>query len=147
MIAGKHIIIECEGRHAHLSEEQLDSILCRAAKAAGASVLSSHFHRFGPQLGITGVLMLAESHITVHTWPEHNYAAFDVFMCGDCDPDKAVEVIIRAASSTQVTTNSIIRGIGNDKNETLALDSHLVRPKYLHATRNKETSLSEQEQL
>ena len=147
MIAGKHIIIECEGRHAHLSEEQLDAILCRAAKAAGASVLSSHFHRFGPQQGITGVLVLAESHITVHTWPEHNYAAFDVFMCGDCDPDKAVEVITRAASSTQVTTNSIIRGIGNDKNEALALDPHRVQPKYLHATRNKETSLSEQEQL
>jgi len=147
VIAGKHIIIECEGRHAHLSEEKLDSILCRAAKAAGASVLSSHFHRFGPQQGITGVLVLAESHITVHTWPEHNYAAFDVFMCGDCDPDKAVEVIISAANSTQVTTNSIIRGIGNDKGETIALDSNLVLPKVAQITSNKKNRLSEQEQL
>ena len=147
MIAGKHIIIECEGEHAHLSEEKLESTLSSAAKAAGATVLSSHFHRFGPQQGITGVLVLAESHITVHTWPEHNYAAFDVFMCGDCDPDKAAEVIIAAASSTQVTTNSIIRGIANDKCETFSPNTNFGLPKYLQATENNDNNLSKQEQL
>ena len=62
MIAGKHIILECEGEHSRLSEKELGSILSSAATAAGASIISSHFHRFGPQLGVTGVLVLAESH-------------------------------------------------------------------------------------
>ena len=62
-------------------------------------------------MGVTGVLILAESHITVHTWPEHNYAAFDVFLCGECQPERAVEVIMSAAKTDQVTTNTIIRGM------------------------------------
>jgi S-adenosylmethionine decarboxylase len=99
-----------EGEHAYLSEQELESTMYKAAEAAGASVLSSHFHRFGPQQGVTGVLVLAESHITVHTWPEYAYSAFDVFMCGQCQPEKAVEVIIAAANTVQVNTNTIIRG-------------------------------------
>lgn len=111
VFAGKHIIIECKGQHAHLTESDLESILSRAARASGATVLSSHFHRFGPQMGVTGVLILAESHITVHTWPEHDYAAFDVFMCGACEPERAVEVIVSAASTEVVKTDVLIRGM------------------------------------
>ena len=88
MIAGKHIIIECEGEHAQLSEADLESILSRAALAAGASILSSHFHRFGPQMGVTGVLVLAESHMTVHTWPEHNFITLDVYTCKPFNPSR-----------------------------------------------------------
>lgn len=110
MLAGKHIIIECVGQHAHLCEAELGSILNQAARAAGATVLSSHFHQFGPQNGVTGVLILAESHITVHTWPEHDYAAFDVFMCGTCKPDRAVEIIVSAAPAEMVKTKTLVRG-------------------------------------
>ncbi len=110
MFAGKHIIIECKGQHAHLTKAALVSILNRAARASGATVLSSHFHRFGPQRGVTGVLILAESHITVHTWPEHDYAAFDVFMCGTCKPEKAVEIIVSAAPAEMVKTHTLARG-------------------------------------
>lgn len=112
MVAGLHIIIECEGRHAHLSGREMSALLHQAADAAGATVLSSHFHRFGVGEGLTGVLMLAESHITVHTWPEYDYAAFDIFMCGDCDPHKAEAAIIAGASTVRVKTKAITRGIG-----------------------------------
>lgn len=72
----------------------------RAAAAGRAQVLASHMHAFGSGGGVTGVVLLAESHITVHTWPERDYAAFDVFMCGRCDAEAAAAVIEAAAAST-----------------------------------------------
>lgn len=68
-------------------------VLERAAKAAGAVVLEVKLHDFGDRAGFTGVALLAESHISIHTWPEHGYAAIDVFMCGDCDPLASVDVL------------------------------------------------------
>ncbi|WP_051255689.1 adenosylmethionine decarboxylase [Conchiformibius kuhniae] len=60
----------------------LQTVLQTAAQAAGATVLWAHFHTFGGAGGVTGVLLLAESHISIHTWPEHGFAAADVFVCG-----------------------------------------------------------------
>lgn len=61
---------------------RLENVLREAASAAGATVLHAHFHTFGGAGGVSGVLLLAESHISVHTWPEHGFAALDVFVCG-----------------------------------------------------------------
>ncbi len=108
---GRHLIIECQGRHAHLSEKELEALLVTAAEAGGASVLQAHFHPFGAGKGITGVVLLAESHITVHTWPEYDYAAFDVFMCGDCKPMQAAEVITSACLDAVTSVRSIDRGL------------------------------------
>ncbi|MES9899752.1 MAG: adenosylmethionine decarboxylase [Sedimenticola sp.] len=108
---GRHLIIECQGRHAHLSEQALETLLVTAAEAGGASVLKAHFHPFGTGQGITGVVLLAESHITVHTWPEHDYAAFDIFMCGDCRPLRAAEVITTACPDAVTSVQSIDRGL------------------------------------
>jgi len=108
---GRHLIIECRGRHAYLSEQELEALLVTAAEAGGASVLQAHFHPFGAGKGITGVVLLAESHITVHTWPEHDYAAFDVFMCGDCQPMQAAEVITAACPDAVTSVQSIDRGL------------------------------------
>ncbi len=60
-----------------------------------ATLLHIHLHHFTPNGGISGVAVLAESHISVHTWPEKDYAAFDVFMCGDSNPHRAVEILNR----------------------------------------------------
>jgi len=108
---GHHLIIECRGRHAHLSEQELETLLMAGAEAGGASVLQAHFHPFGAGKGITGVVLLAESHITVHTWPEHDYAAFDVFMCGGCRPMQAAEVITSACPGAVTSVQSIERGL------------------------------------
>ncbi|MDE0349662.1 MAG: adenosylmethionine decarboxylase [Gammaproteobacteria bacterium] len=97
---GRHLLIECSGLHAHLDAAALEALMKRAAAAGRAQVLASHMHAFGSGGGVTGVVLLAESHITVHTWPERDYAAFDVFMCGRCDAEAAAAVIEAAAAST-----------------------------------------------
>ena len=81
----------------------------RAAKAGGAQVLSCHMHGFGVGNGVTGVALLAESHITVHTWPERGYAAFDVFMCGDCDADSAAAAITEALPGATASVGAVNR--------------------------------------
>ena len=111
MNIGHHLIIECQGQHAHLDEQELEVLLVSAAEAGGASVLQAHFHPFGAGKGVTGVVLLAESHITVHTWPEHDYAAFDVFMCGDCRPLVAANVITLAYPDAVTSVRSIERGL------------------------------------
>ena len=98
-VAGRHLIIECFGAPAQLDAAALESLMHRAAAAGGATLLSCHMHRFGPGRGVTGVALLAESHITVHTWPERGYAAFDVFMCGGCNAEQAARVIAEAADA------------------------------------------------
>lgn len=74
---------------------RIESILIEAALDAGARVLYAHFHHFGGEGGVTGVVLLAESHITIHTWPEHRFVALDAFMCGSADPERAVASIAR----------------------------------------------------
>ncbi len=66
-------------------------------------------HGFGSGAGVTGVALLAESHITVHTWPERGYAAFDVFMCGDCDPEAAASTIAQAVPGARVVMRGFDR--------------------------------------
>lgn len=61
---------------------QIQSLMLEAARVAGATVVSSQFHKFAPQ-GVSGVVLIAESHIAIHTWPERGYAALDLFTCGD----------------------------------------------------------------
>lgn len=81
-----------------------------AAVAAGATVLQAHAHPFGPGQGVAGVVLLAESHLTFHTWPEHGFAALDAFMCGDCNPEKAVLDFARALGGLQVESRVLNRG-------------------------------------
>src|SRR5205814_9039612 len=67
--------------------EPIRELMCRAAEAGGATVLHEYFHQFNPH-GVTGFLLLAESHISVHTWVDEGFAAFDIFTCGNMDTDK-----------------------------------------------------------
>ncbi len=106
---GRHILIESFGDHARLDAPALRRLLRRAARAGGANVLSCHMHGFGDQGGVTGVALLAESHITVHTWPERSYAAFDIFMCGACNADKAADTIARAAPDARLSVRVLER--------------------------------------
>lgn len=69
----------------------LERAMRQAATQAGATILSAHFHTFGAGGGVTGVLLLAESHITIHTWAEHHFAAVDIFLCGSLKPEIAAQ--------------------------------------------------------
>jgi len=89
----------------------LERLLRRAAADAGARVLSSHFHSFGTTGGITGVVLLAESHISIHTWPESGLAAIDIFMCGNADARRALTILVDALSPTERNVEIVARGL------------------------------------
>ena len=109
--AGTHLLVELWGAR-HLKDTDLiEATLRDAAEAAGAIVLHVHLHRFGPSGGVSGVAVLAESHISIHTWPERDYAAVDVFMCGGCAPYRSLPVFKRAFSPTSVQLCEQRRGL------------------------------------
>ena len=109
--AGTHLLIEMWGAK-HLDEpETIEAALREAAIAAGASILHAHTHRFSPYGGVSGVVVLAESHISIHTWPERDYAAIDIFMCGDCHPYESVTVLRRVFEPSSVQLAEHKRGL------------------------------------
>ena len=107
---GLHILLDLHGARDLDDAARLESILRAAARAAGARVLGARFHRFGDTGGVTGVVLLADSHITVHTWPELGFAAVDVFLCGAAQPDLACDHVERALSPARATRTRIARG-------------------------------------
>lgn len=109
--AGEHFIIDVWDA-THLDDLKLmEETLREAVEVSGASLLHIHLHHFTPTGGISGVAVLAESHISVHTWPEKNYAAFDVFMCGDAEPEKTISIFQKNFCSTNIDVKEILRGI------------------------------------
>lgn len=110
--AGIHLLADFHGVDPVLLTiaDEIDALLRAGAAAAGARILHSHFHSFGPMLGVTGVLLLAESHISIHTWPEYGFAAADIFMCGDAQPQLALQVIERALQPVSRVVQTIERG-------------------------------------
>jgi len=91
--------------------ERVQNIMVDAAVKAGAEVREVAFHKFSPQ-GVSGVVVISESHLAVHTWPEFGYAAVDVFTCGDkVDPWDAVHIIAGLFKSKQVTASEMKRGV------------------------------------
>ncbi len=87
---GLHLLIDFWGAKELTNQPLIERTLRKAAEDCGATVLNVMLHSFGENAGITGVAILAESHISIHTWPETGYAAIDIFMCGSCDPHKAI---------------------------------------------------------
>ena len=95
---GTHLLADLSGVAAAVLRDcpVLEALLRAAAIDAGAQVLHGHFHSFGVEAGVTGVLLLAESHISIHTWPEAGFAAVDIFMCGAARPQVALDIIATA---------------------------------------------------
>jgi S-adenosylmethionine decarboxylase len=109
---GNHILADLYGVDASVLRDSpaLERLLRHAAVDAGAHVLSSHFHAFGDGNGITGIVLLAESHISIHTWPELGLAAVDIFMCGASNTNRALEVLLRELTPTDSQVSSTARG-------------------------------------
>ena len=110
IFAGTHLLIDLWGASRLDEPDFIDRTLCEAAITAGATILHSHFHHFPPNGGVSGVVVLAESHISIHTWPERSFAAIDVFMCGACDPKLSIPVLQRAFLPTRVDVDEQRRG-------------------------------------
>ena len=109
--AGVHLIVDLHGAQGLDDIDLIEATLRRAVDAARATLLHIHVHHFQPN-GVSGVAVLAESHISIHTWPDTGYAAVDVFMCGKANPDACVPVLREAFRAHRVEVNEILRGQG-----------------------------------
>src|SRR6201995_1676662 len=109
--AGSHLIIDLWEAEGLDERERIETALIDAVTAAGATLLHIHLHKFEDGGGISGVAVLAESQLSVHTWPEKGYAAFDVFMCGDPQPRKALDVFKKAFNPGRVVVGEHKRGV------------------------------------
>ena len=108
--AGTHLIIDLWGARGLDDIDYVRATLHEAVKRAGATLLHIHLHHFTPNGGVSGVAVLAESHISIHSWPETDYAALDVFMCGDSEPHNAVEALREAFEPSRIDVQEYLRG-------------------------------------
>lgn len=109
--ASRHLLLELHGCDPRRLNDPVVVATCleEAAVRAGATIVDRLFHRFSPQ-GVTGVVVVEESHFSVHTWPEHGYAAADFFTCGACTPERAVEVLVEAFGASHHDVLVVDRG-------------------------------------
>lgn len=127
---GHHYIAEFTGCPAHLLRHK-DSVrqsIIEAAQVAKVTIVGEHFHQFSPE-GVTGVLLLAESHLSIHTWPEYGYCAIDLFTCGDAQAArKAIQYLEKTFEAEKVSLSTLRRGPRDD------VASHTENARVLYAT-------------
>jgi S-adenosylmethionine decarboxylase proenzyme len=111
MPLGKQIILElyqCNAKK--LSNPQfIEEVMQQAATAMGATIVTSAFHHFAPN-GVSGVVVIQESHLTIHTWPEHHYAAIDIFTCGDIEIQAGVAHLVEVFEAREQSEQILERG-------------------------------------
>ena len=120
---GYHYIIEAAGCDPEIlvNPDRMREILTHAAKLANMGVRNSFFYKFSPE-GVSGVVIVSESHISVHTWPEKRYAALDVYICGDeAKPELAIQVFLKELGATDAHVTEIKRGIRDENVYTHAM--------------------------
>jgi S-adenosylmethionine decarboxylase len=110
--AGVHLIVDLYEAERLDDIDHIEDALRRCVAAAGATLLHIHLHHFEPNGGVSGVAVLAESHISIHSWPEAHYAALDVFMCGDAEPERCIPVLREAFKAKRVAVSELLRGQG-----------------------------------
>ena len=108
--AGTHLLIDLWQGHGLDEMERVENALRDSADISHATLIQTHLHRFTPSGGISGIAILAESHISIHTWPERGYAAVDIFMCGDTQPELAMPILEEAFLTSQIEVKTIQRG-------------------------------------
>jgi S-adenosylmethionine decarboxylase len=118
---GTHLLVELRDCNPDIIKniEKVRNALVSAAKEAKATIVNVSFHEFNP-FGISGVVVIAESHLTIHTWPEYAYAAIDIFTCGDIiKPEVAASYLIEQFECKNPSIVEMKRGILSHENEKL----------------------------
>jgi len=108
--AGVHLILDLFGATRLDDTKLVEATLRRCVDAAVATLLHIHLHPFEPNGGISGVAVLAESHISIHSWPEAEYAALDIFMCGQARPERCIEILLEVFKPQRAVMEQILRG-------------------------------------
>ncbi len=108
---GRHLLVDFYDCQLDLSNmSYIEQSLDKSAKESGATIVSRHFHKFSP-VGVSGVIIIEESHFTVHTWPEHQFASVDFYTCGDTiDFEHAVNVLNKAFDARRIVKKEFERG-------------------------------------
>lgn len=108
---GQHLVAEYRGCSAAILDDvaEITELMKQAANAAGATIVETTFHRFAPG-GVSGVVVIKESHLSIHTWPTQQYAAIDFYTCGDCDPQAAHAVLAKTLRATSGELMLLQRG-------------------------------------
>ena len=108
---GRHLIVDFWGCVNLNALEKIKTSLREAVEKSGATLLTIKMHQFSPE-GVSGFVMIAESHISIHTWPEHSYAAIDIFTCGvKLNPQKAVAVFKKLFRPKKIQLTELKRGM------------------------------------
>ena len=110
VFAGTHIIVDLWQAKNLNNAALIERTLVRCIDAAGATLLHFHIHAFEPN-GLSGVAVLAESHITFHSWPDQGYMALDIFMCGKAEPHKCIPILKEVFQPGSVQINDLKRGV------------------------------------
>ena len=111
IFAGKHLLIDLWGASYLDDINYIRTTLENIVNECNATLLHIHLHQFTENGGVSGVALLAESHVSIHTWPERDYAALDVFMCGQVSPAAAVPVLRKAFQPTSLQVKNYKRGV------------------------------------
>ena len=108
---GIHILVEYYDCNKEIlkNTDTIEKSMLTAARTSNATIVESVFHQFNPW-GVSGAVIIAESHLTIHTWPEHNYAAVDLFTCGDIDYEAGLRVLKDLLESKHYEVKKILRG-------------------------------------
>lgn len=109
--AGVHLIIELWDGKFFSSLTKIKEILKNSVKACNATLLKINLHKFTPYGGISGIAVIKESHISIHTWPEYKYAALDIFVCGTVDPYQAIPVVKNGFKPKNIQITELKRGV------------------------------------
>jgi S-adenosylmethionine decarboxylase len=122
---GRHLIAEYYDCDSHVLDD-VDAVrraMLDAATAVGATVIGEAFHRFEPQ-GLSGTVVIAESHLSIHTWPENGYVAVDIYTCGGLDPRRGFELLAQRLGAGSSRVQEILRGLPEDfdADQTIAAD-------------------------
>jgi len=109
--AGTHLLLELWGAENITSLEKVKKALIGSVNACGATLLDIKLHHFSPNQGISGIAIIKESHLSIHTWPEFGYAAIDIFVCGEVNAYKAIPVLKKAFKPKRMQLLELKRGI------------------------------------
>lgn len=135
---GIHLLLELKDCNPEILRnlEKVKSALVSAAKKAKATIISTSFHEFNP-FGISGVVVIAESHLTIHTWPEYGYAAVDIFTCGETiKPEIAAQYLVKAFECKNPSLVEMKRGVLSHDNVKLPHKVSSQRKEYCYETVN-----------
>jgi len=110
IFAGRHLLFDFWNTGYEKRMKETREIMIEGLRETGARILYSHFHEFGIG-GFTGLIMLQESHASVHTWPESHLMTFDIYMCGTCDPEISFRYYLQKFSPVKMSIHMVRRGV------------------------------------